>query len=369
MLALMCDPQVPIDPRLDMAAAAAPFVHARPRPSSRGRPHPMELRARRAKAAAPSGGGDGGVPGGEENPALQPALAGGDEKHTFQPALPGGEEKPTLQPTLPGRPEKAGLASADEEAAPLTALAPDATRPSTLRALNPLEFLIAVMTDPEATPRQRMRAAKVAAPYKHRPPEELPYLVEDEFGFKIDPAVAKAVCEIKRQALRSDTRKQERLAAWLREHIETIECPDSYGGLDLENDEKRLQELRERRGTKVKPNAEEDAEEAYLTTRAEVYRATPAYQQANLARKAQIDRDIEWVRAQVIESRARSERIRTLALRHLDQKLTPAEEHELEELRRRYPEQVESTSKWAVRRMADIRAMRERLQQPNWGAV
>ena len=145
-----------------------------------------------------------------------------------------------------------------------------------------------------------MRAARVAARYKHRPPEDLPCLVEDEFGFKIDPAVAKAVCEIKRQALRSDTRKQERLAAWLREHIETIACPDSYGGLDLENDEKRSQELRERRGTKVKLSAEEDAEEAYLTTRAEVYRATPVYQQANLARKAQIDHDIEWVRAQMI---------------------------------------------------------------------
>ena len=36
MLALMRDPQVPIDARLDMAAAAAPFVHARPRPPSRG---------------------------------------------------------------------------------------------------------------------------------------------------------------------------------------------------------------------------------------------------------------------------------------------------------------------------------------------
>ena len=90
MLALMRDPQVPIDPRLDMAAAAAPFVHARPRPPSRGRPHPMELRARRAKAAAPSGGEDGGVPGGEENPALQSALAGGDEKPTF--ALPAGDD-------------------------------------------------------------------------------------------------------------------------------------------------------------------------------------------------------------------------------------------------------------------------------------
>src|SRR5260370_42600907 len=65
MLALMRDPQVPLNARVDMAAAAAPFVHARPRPPSRGRPHPVELRARRATAAASSGGEDGGVPSGE----------------------------------------------------------------------------------------------------------------------------------------------------------------------------------------------------------------------------------------------------------------------------------------------------------------
>ena len=43
MLAWMRDPQVPIDLRLDMAAAAAPFVHARPRPPSRGRPHKRDI--------------------------------------------------------------------------------------------------------------------------------------------------------------------------------------------------------------------------------------------------------------------------------------------------------------------------------------
>ena len=132
MLALMRDPQVPIDLRMDMAAAAAPFVHARPRPPSHGRPHPMELRARRAKAAASNGGEDGAVPGGEENPTLQPVPPGADENPLHRsflagtksprsnptfPAVtknppsnrpaPGGHEKPTLQPALPARPERA----------------------------------------------------------------------------------------------------------------------------------------------------------------------------------------------------------------------------------------------------------------------
>ena len=234
MLALMRDPQVPIDLRLDTAAAAAPFVHARPRPPSRGRPHPMELRARRAKAAAPSGGGDGGVPGGEENPILQPALS-------------SGHEKPTLQPALPGGPEKAELASAGEAAVPFTAVAPKAARPSALQPLSPLGFLMAVMTDPDATPRQRMRAAQVAARYTHKPAdyERSAALVEDEFGFKIDPQVARTIREIAGQcdclADRSepspaDVQKHKTLLKHLHEQIATIECSETYSWGDLKND-------------------------------------------------------------------------------------------------------------------------------------
>jgi hypothetical protein len=105
MLALMRDPQVPLDLRLDMAAAASPFVHARPRPPSRSRPHPMELRARIAKAAAPSGGEGGAVPSGEGNPTLQPDLPSGGEKSAIQSTLPdadgnGFRPTPSLRSSL-----------------------------------------------------------------------------------------------------------------------------------------------------------------------------------------------------------------------------------------------------------------------------
>ena len=46
MLALMRDPQVPFDLRIDMAAQAAPFVHARPEPARRKRPDPLDVRDR-----------------------------------------------------------------------------------------------------------------------------------------------------------------------------------------------------------------------------------------------------------------------------------------------------------------------------------
>src|SRR6266571_960038 len=73
MLALMRDPQVPLDLRLEMAAAAAPFVHAKPEPARNKRPDPLDLRDRlgdngdlkfqklEAKSASDGGGGESGA--------------------------------------------------------------------------------------------------------------------------------------------------------------------------------------------------------------------------------------------------------------------------------------------------------------------
>jgi hypothetical protein len=243
MLVLMRNPQVPLDLRIDMAAAAAPFVHARPGASRRSRVHPMEILARRRLA----------VPSGREHPTSI-----GEES-----AVPSKAETETS----------------------LTVAAPEGVGGGDF---GPLDFLLGVMRDPEAAPQQRVRAARIAARYKHRPPERSVNLVEDEFGFKIDPVVAKAVREIKAQCnvlsaahaskpSPADIKKREGLLARLREHIETIDCPDGYGGLDLDNDEVRLWELNERR-IKAKLTPEEIAEEAYLVSRTEVYRATPKHQ-------------------------------------------------------------------------------------------
>jgi hypothetical protein len=42
----MRDPQVPLDLRLEIAAAVAPFVHPRPEPARKQRPDPIDLRDR-----------------------------------------------------------------------------------------------------------------------------------------------------------------------------------------------------------------------------------------------------------------------------------------------------------------------------------
>jgi hypothetical protein len=84
MLAVMRDQNVPMDLRIEMAAAAAPFLHLRPQRASRQMPPAMQL---------------------------------------------------------------------------------DSAK------LSPLDFLLAVMHGPDVPPRQRIRAARLAAPYLHRPPD------------------------------------------------------------------------------------------------------------------------------------------------------------------------------------------------------
>jgi hypothetical protein len=189
-----------------------------------------------------------------------------------------------------------------ETDARLTTDTAEAGKRGNLRATDlPLDFLLGVMHDPEAIPRHRVRAARIAAHYMHQPRERPAHLVEDEFGFKIDPLVAKAVREVQAllaQAIREIESREEqkkrgqfllpypalyenkkRLDGRLREHLESIECPDGYGWLDLEKDEERLQRLAEQRGwSKGKLRPDDDAEQAYLMTRTEVYRRTPKHE-------------------------------------------------------------------------------------------
>jgi hypothetical protein len=182
MLALMRDPQVPLDLRIDAAAASAALVHARPQASRDERSHPMELRRQRAKAAI----GDGAAhPGGEPKNA---SFDGGPN------AGCGVQEN--------NEGEKQVVAGAGKTQASLSTIVSQAvggadSSGGDCGGLDPLSFLLGVMRDEAAAPRERFKAARIAARYQHKPPARPAHLVEDEFGFKIDPAVAKAVAEIK----------------------------------------------------------------------------------------------------------------------------------------------------------------------------
>jgi hypothetical protein len=146
MLGLMRDPKIPTDLRLDMAVAAAPFAHAKPQAPPRVRTNPMD--------SSPIKGLPDAIP-----PEPDPIKSRPD---SIQPKM---EE------------ELKGLEQPGENGVDL----------------NPLQFLLSVMKDPDATPQQRIKAARVAARYTHAamPPDKLAAV--DEYGFAISRTLAKTI--------------------------------------------------------------------------------------------------------------------------------------------------------------------------------
>ncbi len=225
MLGLMRDPKVPTDLRIEMAAAAAPFVHPRLKP-------PRKIRASGFR---------------------------GNADFTAQ------RMEAKLNPDGPG--------AAD---------------------LMPLDFLLSVMNDPDATPQQRIKAVRVAARYKHALADagEMPIVIEDKFGFKIDPALARSIRDdevrnkdlwysgtVLRDASSPDQayrREREAMAARSTEYrkaLEAVECPAAYTALEADKDRTRVSEFYKRRRRLEKLTREENIEEAHLFARLEVRQA------------------------------------------------------------------------------------------------
>jgi hypothetical protein len=278
MLALMRDPQVPFDLRIEMAAQAAPFVHARPEPTRRKRPDPLDVRDRLGDT--------------------------GDLKFETREVWPGAE----------------GSAGG---------------------GLSPVDFLLGVMADPAATPRQRAKAAAIAARYKHAyvGGAEAPSIIaaEDKFGFKVAPELARAERDDRVREIRlgefkprsaegtAAARELEQIRQRRAERVAQVKFPDGYFQGDQEADKKRLQQLYSKRLSRKKLTPEEDAEEAHLAVRVlnpDVKESVP---------------DLRWLRQIQIEWP-------TTRIAELDERvvggetLTAAEEVERQDLRRRYPQ-------------------------------
>jgi hypothetical protein len=310
MLALMRDPQVPFGMRLDMASIAAPYVHARPAPVRKRRPDPLDLRDRlgdggdlkfgkldakpdAAKPTADRGRGPGGGSGREAGEGEGDGAVGGAE---------GG-------------------------------------------GLSPLDFLLAAMHDPEASPRQRVQAVRVAAQHTHAPAgaTEAPSMivVEDKFGFKVDPELARAERDdsLREDRLRatSHLRKKdsveakaadqelEQMGKRRAERLARFGFPDGYSYGDRQNDENRLAQLSSKRSSHKKLTPEEDAEEAHLAVRV----LNPNAIEPEVRAAAIGPFEIEWPATRIAEL---DERVAG------GETLTAAEEAERQDLRRRYPE-------------------------------
>jgi len=260
MLGLMRDPNVPTDLRVEMAAAAAPFVHAKPQAPPRKRTNPMDSSP--IKAVANS-------------------------------TAPKMEEKLNA-------PEQCGDGGGD---------------------LSPLDFLLSVMNDPDAAPQQRMKAARIAARYKHAavPPDKMPSA--DEYGFTISRTLAKAIYDDWLALAELDVSsnaapRRAEIRARQAQRDEFLHCPPGYSP---DQDIKRCRELR----TKRRRSMAEQTELAFV-----VARVTASDAAFHCSPEGQIRRRIEDLQAR--RHAASVERNRSVGL-------TRAEGKELDELLEKYP--------------------------------
>jgi hypothetical protein len=191
---------------------------------------------------------------------------------------------------------------------------------------SPLDYLLSVMNDADAKPGLRIKAARNAAPYLHAQPQPAKGIViDDPFGFEFDPALARELRdeEVEYQFKMFVTEYphfegsagERDLAARIKELSEMLprRCPPGYTRLHAHHDGDRISEFFEIRRTGHKLTKEEDAEEAHLIAR----RATHALT---------IDA--------TPEGRGRN-RIEELTCRA---DLCEAEQGELDELFKRYPD-------------------------------
>jgi hypothetical protein len=232
LLGLMRDASLLIELRVDMAAAAAPHFHAK-------------LKAPKLDPHAP------------KTWTLIDAIDG-------QPGPDSeGKIKLVAKPKPPAADGTPGL------------------------TITPLEFLLNVMRDPALPAEQRIKAARVAAPYRHTRPTTAEPVIDsdtvttDEYGFVVEQAFARQL---------RDLVIKERVALYnyatgevirpLRRQINELckmlpECPSGYGADQAKLDANRLDEYCiERIGENVslRLSAEQDAEEAHVVFRVRTYR-------------------------------------------------------------------------------------------------
>ena len=226
---------------------------------------------------------------------------------------------------------------------------------------SPLAFLMGVMRDPDAPPHLRVQVARAIAPYVHwksgvSQPE---VVIDDEYGFVIDPAAARAlrdddveedrlICTGKFLGTEAERKFRDRIAEKKKALANGVECPRGYTALDAREDGKRVESLQRKRVSQRphKLTAEEDAEEAHLIARVAVYHHTSPEAQA---------------RKRISKLTMRS------FLRSPGMKLSDDERSELDSLRARYPDLPEDPDDPMKRSSDAIKAELKRLckDKPN----
>jgi hypothetical protein len=230
-----------------------------------------------------------------------------------------------------------------------------------------LDFLLGVMADPAATPRQRVKAAGVAARYKHPYANgaDLPGLivVEDKFGFKVDPELAGAERDDRRRESRLEGVRKgsaeakaaepelEQIRKRRAERVALVKFPDGYTYADRQRDERRLGQLHSKRLSRKKLTPEEDAEEAHLAVRI----LNPESDKPNVVTipPSLNKHKMEWPMTRMVE----------LEERALAGDTTGAEEDELQDLRSRHPEIAADVDRLDHRYNYCVRREREKAEK------
>jgi len=202
-------------------------------------------------------------------------------------------------------------------------------------AISPLDFLLGIMRDPNASSELRIRAAAQAAPFIHakpgtaRPgdPAGTAKLIDGTGAFTIDNAVAKALRDAyhrlgelvrKKDPLSAaELEEESNLRVRIGDRARAIGCAAGYGLKQAQQDNNRLHQLYCKRisppscGGGALPDAE-DAEEAQLRARVAAFEESP-------------------------EGCARR-RIRDLEMQNFCGGRSAAEQNELDNLRTLYPD-------------------------------
>jgi hypothetical protein len=168
--------------------------------------------------------------------------------------------------------------------------------------LLPLDYLVSVMHDPDAAPRDRIKAARAAAPYLHARPEmdDMPIVIEDPFGFPVGSVLAKEIREDQDPTMKKPKTIEEAIDLYnalgkpnvqrsgyqkpdakFEKRLKEISCPASYGGNDAAKDEARISYLSSKSSASKDPlTADEAAERHHLQFHVSVYRASQGCEHA-----------------------------------------------------------------------------------------
>jgi hypothetical protein len=225
--------------------------------------------------------------------------------------------------------------------------------------------LLGVMNDSTADPEQRVKAAAVAARYKHpyAGESDVPTVsvVEDKFGFKVDPELARAERDDRIRERRLQGFKErsaegiaakselERIAKRREERLTAVKFPDGYSYDDRQKDENRLGQLYSKRLSRKRLTPEEEAEEAHLAVRVLHSKA----EKPKIVLPSLNKYKMEWPMTRMVE----------LEERVLAGDTIPAEEDELQELRSQHPEIAADVDRLDHRYNYCVRCEREKAEK------